>query len=70
MNNILVVHCKLIIKEEYYLKRWLNILDTMSGKDKGITLEKPYMIILIEVDIQHIIRIHLSNKNEVPIEED
>ena len=50
MINILVTYYNLIIKNEYFPKRWLNILDAMLGKGKGMILRKLRIITLIEAD--------------------
>ena len=50
MTNILVTYYNLIIKNGYFPKRWLNILDAMLGKGKGMILGKLRIIMLIEAD--------------------
>ena len=36
MTEILVTYYNIIVNNGYYLKRWLKILDTMQGKEKGM----------------------------------
>ena len=36
MIEILVNFRNIITKEEYYFKRWLNIIDIILEKDKGL----------------------------------
>ena len=70
MTNILVGFHNLIIKNGYFPKRWLCILDSMIGKGKGMTLGKLRIIALIEADWQYIMRIYLGEEEEEIIESD
>ena len=51
MISILVKYYNTIIKKEYYLKRWLQVLDVMLDKGKGLVLGKLRMIQLIKADL-------------------
>jgi len=70
MTNILVAFYNLIIKRGYYPARWLDILDVMIGKGKGMLLGKLRIITLIEADLQYVMRIYLSDEEEEIIEND
>ena len=70
MTDTLVRFYNLIIKNGYFPKRWLNILDSMIGKGKGMTLGKLRIIALIEADWQFIMRIYLGEDEEEIIESD
>ena len=70
MTNILVGFHNLIIKNGYFPRKWLNILDSMIGKGKGMTLGKLRIIALIEADWQHVMRIYLGEEEEEIIESD
>jgi len=70
MNEILIRFYNIIIQECYYPFRWLNMLDIMIEKGKGPILGKFYTIQLIEADLQLLIRIFMSNRNQGTIEKD
>ena len=57
-------------KNEYFLKRWLNILDSMLGKGKELVLDKLRIITLIEADWQYMMRMYLGEEEEEVIEGD
>ena len=70
MTSILVRFYNLLLQKEYYPKRWLDILDVMIGKGKGMVLGKLRIITLIEADLQYIMRIFLGEEAEEMIEND
>jgi len=70
MTNILVSYYNLLIKNGYFPKRWLDILDVMIEKGKGIVLGKLRIITLIEADLQYMMRIYLGDEEEEMIEHD
>ena len=70
MTNAFAAFYNLIIKRGYFPKRWLDILDAMIGKGKGMLLGKLRIITLIEADLQYLMRIYLSNEEEENIEKD
>ena len=70
MTEILVTYYNILIKNRYYSKRWLKILDTILEKGKGMILGKLRTIMLIEADLQYIMRIYLEDKEEEMIESD
>ena len=70
MTDILVRYYNLIIKNGYFSKRWLNILDSMLGKGKGFVLGKLRIITLIEADWQYVMRMYLDDGEEEIIETD
>ena len=70
MNNVMVTHCNLIIKEGYYPKQWIKTLDTTLGKGKGMVFGKLRIITLIEADVQNIMRMCLNNGDKEKIETD
>ena len=51
MTDILVMFYNILLKKGYYPKRWLDILDVMIGKGKGLVLGKLRIITLIEADL-------------------
>ena len=59
MTAVLVIFYNILLKNEYFPKHWLNILDVMIGKGKGMILGKLRIITLIEADLQYIMRIFL-----------
>ena len=68
MNTILVNFYNLIIKQNFYSIRWLKVLDIMIEKGKGPVIRKLYIIQLIEVDLQMIMRICVNTRNKYQIE--
>ena len=70
MTNVLIRFYNLLLRNGYFLKRWLDILDVMIGKGKGLALGKLHIIMLIEVDLQYIMKIFLGNEVEEMIEND
>ena len=70
MTEILVAYYNILLSKGYYPKRWLKILDAMLGKGKGIVLGKLRIIMLIEADLQYIMRIYLSDEIEELIKSD
>jgi hypothetical protein len=70
MTAIFVRFYNILIKNEYFLKRWLDILDVMIGKGKGMILGMLRIITLIEADLQFIMRIFLREDVEELIEND
>ena len=57
---ILITYYNILIKNGYYPKRWLKILDAMLSKEKGIVIGKLRIITLIEADLQFTMRIYLG----------
>ena len=51
MTNILVEFYNIILREGYYPKRWLNLIDIMFEKGKDLIIRKLRMITLIEGDL-------------------
>ena len=70
MTNILVNFYNIIIKACYYPTRWLDIIDIMIEKGKDPMLRKLQTIQLIEANLQLLIRISISNRNQGAIEKD
>ena len=70
MTNVLVRFYNIIIENEYFPQRWLNMLDVMISKAKGMFLGKLRIITLIEADLQCIMRKHLGDEIEEKIEND
>jgi hypothetical protein len=70
MTSILVRFYNILVKNEYVLQRWLDILDTMLGKGKGMIIGLLRIITLIEADFQFIMRIFLREDLEELIEDD
>ena len=70
MIAVLVRFYNLLLRNEYYPKRWLDILDVMIGKGKGMVLGKLRIITLIEADLQYVMRIFLGEEVEEMIEND
>jgi len=70
MINVLIRFYNLLLRNRYFPKRWLDILDVMIGKEKGLVLGKLCIITLIEADLQYIMRIFLGNEVEEMIEND
>ena len=50
MTDILFSYYNLLTKNGYFPKRWLDVLDVMIEKGKGMVLGKLRTITLIEVD--------------------
>ena len=70
MMDIFVRYYNLLVKNGYYPKRWLDILDSMLGKGKGFVLGKLRIITLIEADWQYVMRMFLDDGDEEIIEDD
>jgi len=70
MTYILVTFYNILIKNGYYPKRWLKILDTMLGKGKGWVIGKLRIVTSIEADLQFMMRIHLGGEEKELIEND
>ena len=70
MTNVLIRFYNLLLRNGYFPKRWLDILDIMIGKGKGLVLGKLRIITLIEADLQYIMRIFLGDEVEEMIEND
>jgi len=70
MTNVLIMYYNILLKNGYYPKWWLDILDVMISKGKGIILGKLRIITLIKADLQYIMRIYLGDENEELIERD
>ena len=66
--NILVEFYNIILREGYYLKRWLNLIDVMLEKGKVPIIRKLRIIILIEGDLQILMRKYLRSKSKELIE--
>ena len=64
MICILTSYYNKIVKTCYYPKRWLSILDVMIEKGKGPRLGKLQTIQLIEADMQLLIRVFMSLRNQ------
>ena len=64
MTDLLVSYYNLITKNGHFPKRWLDILDVMIEKGKGMVSGKLRVISLIEEGLQHIMRTHLGDKDE------
>lgn len=70
ITQLLVRFYNVAIKNQYYVERWLNILDTIVDKEKGPVLGKLRIIQLIEADLQLMLSIFFSLWNDSNIEED
>jgi len=70
MTAILVSFYNMLLKEGYYLNRWMNIVDATLEKGKGPVLGKLRTITLIEGDLQILMRIFLFSYEQELIEED
>jgi len=70
MINLPIRFYNKLITNTIYLKWWLNILDIIIEKGKEPTLRKLRTIQLIEVDLQLIMRIYISDRNKERIESD
>ena len=70
MTSILVRFYNVLIKNGYYPKRWLKILDAMLGKGKGWIIGKLRIVTLIEADLQFMMRIQLGGGDKELIEEE
>ena len=51
ITTILVIFYNILIRECYYPKQWLKLLDATLEKGKGPILEKIRIITLIEEDL-------------------
>ena len=51
ITNILILYYNILLKNGYFPKRCLNILDVMIGKSKGMVLRKLQIITMIEADL-------------------
>ena len=65
MINILIRYYNTIIKQQYYPKWWLKILEVMIEKGKGAKLGKLRIIQLIEADLQMIMRLSMNSKYSI-----
>ena len=70
MTEVLVRFYNTLLKNGYFLQRWVDILDVMIEKDKGLVLGKLRIITLIEADLQFVMRIFLGDEIEEMIEND
>ena len=59
-----------VIKNEYRLDRWNNIVEVILEKGKGPLINKLRIIQLIKANFQLIIRIFLNHRNYQNIEKD
>ena len=64
MTNIIVEFYNMILREGYYPKRQLNLVDITLEKGKGQIIGKLRMITLIEGDLQILIRKYLRSESE------
>ena len=67
---ILVAFYNILLKESYYPKRWLNLVEMILEKGKGLIIGKLRSITSIEGDLQINMRIHLRADKEELIEND
>ena len=67
---ILIDFYNTLLKEYYFLCRWIKILDVTIKKGKGPTLGKLRTIQLIAADLQLLMHIFLDPKSEKYIEMD
>ena len=70
ISYILTTFYNKIVKACYYPERWLLVLDIMIKKGKGPKLGKLRTIQLIEADMQLLIRVFMSLRNQGKIEKD
>ena len=70
MTKILLIFYNTLIKNGYYLKRWLKVLDVILEKGKGPVIGKLRTIQLIEADLQLLMRIYVGGRNNKNIEKD
>ena len=70
MTNILVEFYNMILREGYYPKRWLNLVDVTLEKGKGLIIGKLRIITLIECNLQILIRKNLRSESKELIEKD
>ena len=70
LTKLLVVYYNIIINKGFYLSRWLQVLDVMLKKGKGLVLDKLRTIQLIEADLQLLIWIFITLRNTDSIERD
>ena len=67
---MIVEYYNILINNYYFSNRWLDILDVIIEKRAGPTLGKLHTIQLIEVDLQLLIRVFMSYRNQRKIEND
>ena len=70
MIYLLLEFYNMIIRESYYLNRWLNILNVTIEKGKGLIIGMLRNIQLIEADLQLLMRIYIGLISEKLIEND
>ena len=70
MTGILIKFYNVIVRKQYYPKRWLKVLDVMLDKGKEPLVRKLQTIQLIKADFQLIIRIFIGLRNRGSIEWD
>ena len=70
MTNVLIRFYNLLLRNGYFPKRWLDILNVIIEKEKGLVLGNLHIIMLIEADLQYIMRIFLGDEVEEMIEND
>ena len=66
----MVVFYNILIKEQYFPERWLNLVAIILENSKGPMLGKLRSITLIEGDLQIMMQIHLKSDKEEMIEKD
>lgn len=70
VTNLLIRYYNCIMKAGYYPDRWRRILDVIVEKGKGPILGKLRIIQLIEADMQLLMRVFFSLRNQGNIEFD
>ena len=70
MTDVSVSCYNLLMKNGHFPKRWLDVLDVMIEKSKGMALGKLRIITLIEADLQCVMRMCLGDEDEEMIEND
>ena len=68
--EILIEFYNVIVKCNFYLIRWLDVVNTILDKGKGSIVGKLRIIQLIEANLQLLMRIFLKGKNVESIEKD
>ena len=70
LTKLMVDLYNAMIREEYYVKRWIKILDVIIEKGKGPVIGTLRVIQLIEVDFQLILRIFFGMRSDKRVEND
>jgi len=69
LSKILVLLYNTVIRNKWYLKRWLQVLDIILEKGKGPVIRKLRTIQLIEANLQLLIRIFIGSRNNAQIDQ-